>query len=310
MIARQALVCWALGACVAVAPNRSLALPQAGAASSGSASRVQLQRRHAELEGALTRLDELNQQRSRAYVRSLRAGLLPLSGGFDELLAHAKRLGRSRRTLSRLLRQRATVAAELVHVANALQEAARAAPAAAQAARARRALRAAEERQSAFRQAFNSTWQPAVVYGAAQPAATGASFASQKGRLGFPIAGRTEVERVESPTGRGFALQFKAAVGSQARAIHAGRVAFADEYPGLGSTVIVEHGQQYFSVTAGLDAITVEVGEELSIGSVLGSVSTRAGRGEALVEIRHAKEVEEPFAWFGLRKARRPRARR
>lgn len=300
--ARRALTGCALGAFATVLSSSAESTLGAAPASSEPGPTAELQARRAELEDALTHLEEVSHRRSRAYVRSLRAGLLPLSGGFDALLSHAVGLQRRRQSLVRLFRRRATLAEELARVTEAVLEAERKAPQQARAVRAQRALRAEEEREAAFRQAFSGNWQPAIVYGAARPTHAPEGFAKQRGRLGFPVAGRAEVEAVESPTGHGLALRFKSAAGTRARATYAGRVAFADEYPGLGRTVILEHGDQYYSVTARLATIAVAVGQELATGDVLGTMSTRKGRGEALVEIRREGEVEEPHAWFGLRK--------
>jgi septal ring factor EnvC (AmiA/AmiB activator) len=254
--------------------------------------------------------------RGRAYVRLARAGLLPLSEGFDALAAHASRLERLRRSLGRDLERERKLAAQRVQVAHALQDLQNLKPAERDAlARARTAVVAAEERDEAFQRAFQSDWNPSqktAVYGAQSGAAvSGATtgkftppaaggFAAQRGRLPFPLAGRAEIQKVESPTGVGKALSMAAPTGATVRAVYAGHVAFADDYPGLGKTVIVDHGDQYYSISAHLDRISVEVGEEIESGHRIGTVGIYDEKPGLLFEVRSGQNALNTPEWFGI----------
>ena len=88
--------------------------------------------------------------------------------------------------------------------------------------------------------------------------------------------------------------------GAMVRAVYPGRVAFADEYPNFGNTVIVDHGGQYYTVSAHLERIAVEVGEELSPGQRIGTVGT-FGQGPGLLfEVRDGQGTLNTSEWFGI----------
>jgi septal ring factor EnvC (AmiA/AmiB activator) len=253
--------------------------------------------------------------RGRAYVRLARAGLLPLSEGFDALAAHASRLERLRRALGRDLEHERQLVAKRAQLAHALKDLQELKPAERDAlARARTAVVAAEERDEAFQRAFQTDWNPpgrTAVYGAqtgsAAPRASGGAaaplaggFAAQRGRLPFPLAGRAEIEKVASPTGVGKALWMAAPSGAAVRAVYAGHVAFADDYPELGKTVIVDHGEQYYSISAHLDRISVEVGEEIEAGHRIGTVGIYDQKPGLLFEVRAGQNALNTPEWFGI----------
>jgi septal ring factor EnvC (AmiA/AmiB activator) len=247
--------------------------------------------------------------RGRAYVRLARAGLLPLSEGFDSLAAHASRLERLRRALGRDLARERRLVARRLDIARGLTELENLKPADREAlARARTAIVAAEERDEAFARAFQSDPGPAprtAVYGAQpqrEPIAPprGGGFAAQRGRLPFPIAGRAEIQKVKSPTGEGLAVVMLSSAGAPVRAVYAGRVAFADDYPELGNTVILDHGDQYFTVSSHLERITVEVGEELESGQRIGTVGIYDQKAALSFEVRVGPRTANTPEWFGI----------
>ena len=247
--------------------------------------------------------------RGRAYVRLARAGLMPLTNGFEALAAHASRLERLRRALGRDLARERQVTARRLEMARSLQELDELNPTDRQAmVRARTAVLAAEERDQAFQRAFQSDWNPSrpatAVYGASvsqsyQPPAAG-GFAAQRGRLPFPLAGRSEIQKLRSPSGSGKALLMLSTGGAMVRAVYPGRVAFADEYPNMGNTVILDHGGHYYTVSAHLQRIAVEVGEELSAGHRIGTVGIYDKKPALLFEVRDGKSTIDTPEWFGI----------
>jgi murein hydrolase activator len=279
---------------------------------------VQLEKRQSDLRQEATERHALAVARGRAYVRLVRAGLLPLSDGLEAMAAHASRLERLRRALARDLERMRQIDGERVQVARSLEGLEEIRPSEKQAmARARNAILAAEERDLAFQQAFTHGWEPqaatlasgqasrndsALVYGAhsPSPAATAGGFARQRGRLPFPIAGRTEIKRVRGANGAGTAVEMAAAPGALVRAVYPGRVAFADDYPELGKTVILDHGDGYYSVSARLGTIDTEVGEELSAGQTLGHLGLEAQRPALTFEIRSGQNGLNTSEWFGI----------
>jgi septal ring factor EnvC (AmiA/AmiB activator) len=247
--------------------------------------------------------------RGRAYVRLARAGLMPLAEGFDALSAHASRLERLRRALGRDLAHERQLTARRLEISRALRELDEMKPAERdKLARARTAIVAAEERDEAFLRAFQSDWSPSprtAVYGA-QPPQPGSDrprpggFAAQRGRLPFPLAGRAEIQKVESPTGVGKAIFMLSSEGAPVRAVYPGRVAFADDYPNLGNTVIIEHGDHFYTVSAHLQRITVQVGEELESGQRIGTVGSDDQKPGLLFEVRSGQNTVNTPEWFGI----------
>lgn len=251
--------------------------------------------------------------RGRVYVRKSRAGLLPVGGGFDELVNHASRLERLRRALERdvaaekaLTRKRSKLSKRLADLR------ARKGPLEAQArvtSQQRAALLAQQDRAAAFERAFSNSvgsWDNTAIYGAdpgsapgAGPSVEAAAFGAMKGRLPFPLPGRANVRKA-SRGGGGPGLEMTAPKGAPVRAVYKGRVAFADEYPDYGRTVILEHGGGYYTVSAGLDTYAVKVGDDVSSGDRLGTVGDD-GRGSMLYfEVREGSDPLQPSEWFGL----------
>lgn len=248
--------------------------------------------------------------RGRAYVRLARAGLLPVGGGFDALIEHASRLERLRRALARDLALEHKLDARSVALGKRLDRIAeRRIPLEADQramAQARTALLAARDRDLAFKRAFesNGAAAPTAIYGAAvgpsDPTSANDGFASMKGRLPFPVTGRTEIRHAERRAADGPGLEMSAPYGSPVRAVYPGRVAFADQYADYGKTVIVDEGDGYYTVSANLAEIAVQVGDDVSQGTRLGTVGN-AGTGPALYfEIRKGADTIDPSDWFGI----------
>jgi murein DD-endopeptidase MepM/ murein hydrolase activator NlpD len=248
--------------------------------------------------------------RGRAYYRLIRAGLLPAGGGFDALVDHAAHVERARMALERdvasegsLVRRAGEIDARLLKLRadRAPLEVQREAMS-----RARVALQETEERRSAFTRAFETSQRPdsVAIYGAdlGPSAADGRSgFRALKGRLPFPIAGRAEVRRVNRAGAGGPGVELVAALGAPVRSVAAGRVAFADSYDDHGITVILDHGDHYYSVYSNLGAAEVRVGESVMSGGRIGVVGAGAGRGAALYfELRHNAATVDPSPWLGL----------
>lgn len=158
-------------------------------------------------------------------------------------------------------------------------------------------------RQQAFDRAFatSSGANDYVPIGGASPGGVSRGFSSARGRLLFPIAGRSEVRPARREGTSGPGLEIRAGLGTPVRAVFGGRVAFADRYGPYGRLVIVDHGDHYYSVSGNLAGIDVKVGDEVSAGERIGSIGDE-GRGPMLYfEIRHGTETLQPGPWLGIR---------
>ena len=273
-----------------------------------SASRDEdgLRRRLARLHEEAQAADAQILRRGRSYVRLSRAGLLPVGDGFEALVEHATRLERLHHGLEGDLARAKSLASERVRLgkeldavharAQTLDDEARVL------AQAEDALRAADDRERAFAQAFETGGHTAV-YGAVGPAIaepTTSGFAALKGRLPFPIAGRSEIRPARRASSEGPGLEMRAVVGTPVRSVAAGRVAFADTYADYGKTVILEHGRRYYTVSANLGSIDVTVGDEIGAGERVGTVGDTGNGARLYFEVRVGKETVEPGAWFGI----------
>jgi septal ring factor EnvC (AmiA/AmiB activator) len=244
--------------------------------------------------------------RGRAYVRLARAGLMPLSDGLEAFASHTSRMERLRRALGRDLAREKQVISRELDLARALQSLDEIPPEQRNAAaRARAAILAAEERDQAFQRAFKSQWSPVSTTAVYSARVVGddvprGGFVGQRGRLPFPMAGRSELQALRSPSGTGKALLMTGTWGAAVHAVYTGRVAFADEYPNLGNTVIIDHGGRFYTVSAHLQRISVQVGEELTTGQRIGIVGTYDQKPALLFEVRDGQNTLNTPEWFGI----------
>jgi murein DD-endopeptidase MepM/ murein hydrolase activator NlpD len=265
----------------------------------------------ARIDGLLSELEQRTLARGRTYYKKVRAGLLPAGGGFDELVDHAAAVERARLALARDLQQQKELQKRRSELGDRLTQlkASRAPLEVHREAvhRAKTALRQAEERRMAFDRAFESSTGPSdyvAIYGADlgpsdQPAPGG--FASLVGKLPLPLSGRAEVRAIEKQGVVGPALELKAMPGATARTVAPGRVVFADRYDDELVTVIVDHGDRYFSVYGNLSRAEVRVGNSVDAGAIVGPVARRGREGTILwFELRHGGQTIEPGRWFGL----------
>lgn len=245
----------------------------------------------------------------RAYVRLTKPGFIVLALGFERFVNRASRIERLKQSIARDIARQRVLNRSQVDLGQRLlaQRKQRGPISGAQLARMHEqsTLAAAEERALAFERAFSSTAeQHTAVYAAAVPFGgpirDGNTFSSMKGRLPFPVAGRTEILLAKKRGGGGPGLELRARAGTPVQAVYAGRVVFADKYADYGQTVILDHGEGYFTVSAGLASPSVRVGQDLSAGTKIGEV-TDSGRGAALYfELRLTGDPVNPSEWFGI----------
>lgn len=247
--------------------------------------------------------------RGRAFYRLTRAGMLPVGGGFNELVSHAMRVERSRRGLATDLESEKKLRTKGGDLSRALERVARDRIALGSQRTAMDSARAAVEdesrRQGAFDRAFSTSNGPSeyvAVYGGngAAPDRAGSGFATSRGRLLFPLAGRSEVRPAHREGTDGPGLEIRGTLGSPVRAVFGGRVAFADRYGPYGRLVILDHGDHYYSVSGNLASMDVKVSDEVSAGERIGTVGDE-GRGAMLYfEVRHGTETIPPGPWLGI----------
>jgi septal ring factor EnvC (AmiA/AmiB activator) len=262
-----------------------------------------------ELEEIGPRLDMVQKRitaRGRQYYRLVRVGMLPVGGGFDGLVDHASKVERLRAALARdleidtELRDRQTAAKKELRLVRAER-----APLLVQREamkQAQQVMQEADDRRDAFQRAFGGSPDAphTAVYGAdTGPLAADPSsnFAQMRGRLSFPLAGRAVVSQQDKSVTM---LQLRASRDTAVRAVYAGTVAFAGETD-RGMTVVIDHGDHYFSTYGNLQNLDVKIGDALSERGRIGWVKRNGGKPPVLhFELRRGKSVLEAAPWLGL----------
>lgn len=134
----------------------------------------------------------------------------------------------------------------------------------------------------------------------------GGSFSALKGRLDLPFNGG-----VTAFFGKSKDLYFNTDIirkgidiaapwGSEVAAIFDGKVIYAGSFKGYGNIVIIDHGEEYYTLSANLSKILKQKGEELRTGSVVAlSGDTGSLTGPRLYfEIRHKGKPVDPLDWL------------
>jgi septal ring factor EnvC (AmiA/AmiB activator) len=107
---------------------------------------------------------------------------------------------------------------------------------------------------------------------------TQGSFVRNKGKFNWPVNGQilTRFGKYRDPvlktTLTNTGIDIGADFGQDVRAIHAGRVSLITFLSGYGNTIIVDHGNNYYSVYSHVNEIYVSVGEAVNSGKRLASV--------------------------------------
>lgn len=134
----------------------------------------------------------------------------------------------------------------------------------------------------------------------------GPPFSSQKGRLPYPVHapiardfGRVVDSEFQTETFRKGA-DFDAPAGTPVRSIAAGRVRYAGRFRGYGNTVILDHGEDYFTVSAHLSRIDVELGDSVAARAEIGEVGDSGSLSGAHLyfEVRRGAEPLDPESWL------------
>jgi septal ring factor EnvC (AmiA/AmiB activator) len=265
---------------------------------------AQLTAQSQQLEGEAATLgprrDELRaraRQQARALYHLTQGTAFAAQGGPEMLLDHAARAERVRRIFRRTLREldhsgrRAeALDADRARVARSLD-----------AARAQKSQIEVQQRAMVAAAPAPTAGPSVTVYGGAPSAALLTDgFGASAGRLLFPVPGRAEARRAWREGADGPGVEIRCAAGTAVRAVYPGRVAFADRYGAYGEIVIVDHGDHYYTVSAGLGRVLVSVGQELPQGAPLGVVGDDGHGPSVFFEVRRGNETVDPVPWLGL----------
>ncbi|MDT4859240.1 Murein hydrolase activator EnvC [compost metagenome] len=125
----------------------------------------------------------------------------------------------------------------------------------------------------------------------------GGPFAKSRGQLPWPVDGRL-VARFGSARGGDSRAKWDgvligASEGSAVRAVHGGRVVFADWLRGAGLLVILDHGNGYLSLYGHNQRLLKNAGDIVKAGESIATVGTSGGQ-------------DTPALYFAIRQQGRP----
>lgn len=131
----------------------------------------------------------------------------------------------------------------------------------------------------------------------------GGPFSQAKGKLPWPVDGRL-VARYGTPRGSDARTKWDgvligAAAGSQVRAVHGGRVVFADWLRGAGLLVILDHGNGYLSLYGHNQSLLKDAGDIVKAGEPIATVGTSGGQNTPALyfAIRQQGRPSDPALW-------------
>ncbi len=130
----------------------------------------------------------------------------------------------------------------------------------------------------------------------------GGNFSTVRGKLPWPVNGRL-IARFGSPRGdtrsKWDGVLISSQAGTQVRAIHPGRVVFADWLRGAGLLVIVDHGDGYLSLYGHNQSILSRPGDMVQTGQAISTVGNTGGQDQAALyfAIRQKGKPADPTQW-------------
>lgn len=129
------------------------------------------------------------------------------------------------------------------------------------------------------------------------------SFAKTRGRLEWPTDGRI-MRRFGQMRSDGRlrweGVLLAAGAGDDVRAVHHGRIVYADWLQGMGLLVIIEHGNGYLSLYGHNQDVVAEIGEWVTPGTIIAHVGDSGGQAVPglYFEIRKNGKPVDPSDWI------------
>jgi len=137
----------------------------------------------------------------------------------------------------------------------------------------------------------------------------GIPFADKKGKLAWPVNGRVVqsfgLQRGSfNTTTQNNGLEIVPPAGdSTIKAVHTGKVVYADFFPSYGNLLIIDHGETYYSLYGHCAEFLVLNGELVMAGqsvAVAGDTASLVGT-SLYFEIRYQTKPLDPLQWLGRR---------
>lgn len=130
-------------------------------------------------------------------------------------------------------------------------------------------------------------------------------FSKAKGTLNLPATGKID-GRYGEKTDAGLSrkgMTIATPSGAQVTATYDGTVVYAGKFRGYGLLLIIEHGEGYHSLLAGMTRIDVEQGRTVLAGEPVGVMEqSESGQPVLYVELRRDGQPINPLPWLVARK--------
>jgi murein hydrolase activator len=131
-------------------------------------------------------------------------------------------------------------------------------------------------------------------------------FSKERGRLAWPNDGNVVAlfGRQKHPKFDTFiyrkGIEIEPSKGQDVKTVYDGVVIYANWFRGYGMVIIVDHGENYYSIYAHLSKLLVSVGDAVGRNRTIGEVGeTGLSQGNRLYfEIRHQGEPMDPLTWL------------
>ncbi len=131
-------------------------------------------------------------------------------------------------------------------------------------------------------------------------------FSRAEGDMPFPARGRVVIKfgqngEDQTPS-KGITIETRG--DAQVVAPYDGQIVFAGPFRGYGLLLIIEHGEGYHTLLAGMSRIDGTVGQHLAAGEPVGVMGQPDGKPLLYVEFRHNGQPVNPLPWLTARKAK------
>ncbi len=129
------------------------------------------------------------------------------------------------------------------------------------------------------------------------------SFTKARGQVVFPASG-VLLSRYGEPNEFGISSKGLTVVtrpGAIVVAPFDGQIEFAGPFKGYGQILIIQHGDGYHSLLAGLDRIDGTVGDWLVSGEPVGTMAPDEPKPRLYLELRHNGQPINPLPWLATR---------
>jgi septal ring factor EnvC (AmiA/AmiB activator) len=130
---------------------------------------------------------------------------------------------------------------------------------------------------------------------------TAQSIVEARGKLPYPAVGRVVGRYGETTdtglTSKGISIETRPE--AQVISPHDGRVVFAGPFRGYGQLLIIDHGEGYHSLLAGLARIQAVIGQQVFAGEPVGTIGRpNTGRPTLYLEFRQNNQPVDPLPWL------------